>query len=74
MNGNKTAGAGRVIQFPCFLVGELEPTQGHMAKGGNGPEHSATAPGLVLSPDLPDFQERMALSKELYSCSYGRCL
>lgn len=33
--------ARRVIQFPCFLVEELEPTQGHMARGGNGPGHSA---------------------------------
>lgn len=55
MNDNKTAVAGRVIPFPCFLVGELEPTQGHMARGENGPEHSAPAPGLVLAPGLPAF-------------------
>lgn len=29
--------------------------QGHMARGENGPEHSAPAPGLVLAPGLPAF-------------------
>lgn len=73
MNDNKTAGVGGSFSSHVFWWESWNQPKVTWLEVATG-QNTVPCPWLVLSPGPPDFQERMALSKELYTCSYGRCL